>query len=109
MDRKRWSKTRYSGKSSKSKNREYRKIEREFSTIESIVELKIQEDDVNKKNETDEKRARYKTSFENTKLPVTNEELEDFTNKRLLSGNVIHGFNILCRRKFKYVAGLQDS
>ena len=48
MDRKSWSKTRYSGKSSKSKTREYRKIEREYSTIESIVELKIQQDDVNK-------------------------------------------------------------
>ena len=105
MDRKSWSKTRYSGKSSKSKTREYRKIEREYSTIESIVELKIQEDDVNKENETDEKREGYKTSFKNTKLPVTNEEFEDFTDKRLLSGNVIHGFNILCRRKFKHIAG----
>ena len=106
MDRKSWSKTRYSGKSSKSKTREYRKIEREYSTIESIVELKIQEDDVNKENETDEKREGYKTSFKNTKLPVANEEFEDFTEKRLLSGNVIHGFNILCRRKFKHIAGL---
>ena len=106
MDRKSWSKTRYSGKSSKSKTREYRKIEREYSTIESIVELKIQQDDVNKENETDEKREGYKTLFKNTKLPVTNEEFEDFTDKRLLSGNVIHGFNILCRRKFKHIAGL---
>ena len=109
MGRKSWSKTRYTGKSSKSENREHRKIEREYGTIKSIVELEIQEDDVNKENETDGKRKGYKTLFKNTRLPVTNEEFEGITNKRLLSDNVIHGFNILYRRKFEHVAGLQDS
>ena len=79
-----------------------------YKIIESIVELEIQDDDVNKENETDEERKRCKTSFKNTKLPVTNEDLEDITNKRILSDNVIHGFNILCRRQFEHVAGLQD-
>ena len=60
-----------------------------YKIIESIVELEIQDDDVNKENETDEERKRYKTSFKNTKLPVTNEDLEDITNKRILSDNVI--------------------
>ena len=55
-----------------------------YSTIESIVEREIQNDDVNKENETDEERKRYKTPFKNTKLPVTNEDLEDITNKRML-------------------------
>ena len=43
-----------------------------------------------------------------TKLPVTNEDLENITNKRMLSDDVIHGFNILCGRQFEHVAGLQD-
>ena len=79
-----------------------------YSTIESIMELEIQDNDVNKENEIDEERKGYKTSFKNTKLPVTKEDLEDITNKRMLSDNVIHGFNILCRRQFEHVAGLQD-
>ena len=78
-----------------------------YSTIESIVELEVQEVDINKGNEIDEERKRCKASFKNTGLPVTNEDLEDSTNKRMLSDNVIHGFNILCRRQFD-VAGLQD-
>ena len=69
----------------------------------SGMELKTQEDDVNKENETDEERNGYKTSF---KLAVTNEDLEDITNKRMLSDNFIHGFNILCRRQFEHFAGL---
>ena len=79
-----------------------------YSTTESIVELEIEKDDVNKENEIDEERKGYKTSFKNTKLPVTNEDLEDITNKRMLSDNFILGFNILCRRQFEHVAGLQD-
>ena len=73
-----------------------------YSTIESIVELEIQEDDVNKANEIDEERKRYKT-LKNTKLPVKNKYLEDITNKRMLSDNFTHGFNILCRRQFENV------
>ena len=65
--------------------------------------LKTQEDDVNKENETDEEKNGYKTSF---KLAVTNEDLEDITNKRMLSDNFIHGFSILCRRQFEHFAGL---
>ena len=79
-----------------------------YSTIESIVELEIQDDDVNKENEIDEERKGYTTSFKNTELPVTNEDLEDITNKRMLSDNVIHGFNILFRKQFEHVAGLQN-
>ena len=79
-----------------------------YSTIESIVELEMQDDDVNKENEIDEERKGYKTYFKNTKLPVTNKALEDITNKRLLSDNVTHGFNILCGKQFENVAGLQD-
>ena len=78
-----------------------------YSTIESIVELETQEDDVNKENEIDEQRNWYKASFKNTKLPVTNKDLEDITRKRMLSYNVIHGFYILCRRQFEHVAVLQ--
>ena len=63
-----------------------------YSTIESIVELEIQEDDINKENKIDEERRGYKTFFKNTELPVTNEDLEDVTNKRMLSDNVVHGF-----------------
>ena len=69
----------------------------------------MQEDDVNKENEIDEERKGYKTYFNNAKLPVTNEDLEDITNKRLLSDNVIHGFNILCRRQCEHVTELQES
>ena len=72
------------------------------------MELEIQEDDVNKENEIDEEKKEYKTSFKNANFPVTNKDLEDITNKITLSGNVIHGFNILCRRQFEHVAGLQD-
>ena len=72
------------------------------------MELEIQEDDVNRENGIDEDRKGYKSSFSNTKLPVTKEYLEDITNKRMVSDNVIHGFNILCRRQFEHVAGLQD-
>ena len=72
------------------------------------MELEIQEDDVHKENEIGEERKGYKTSLKNTKFPVTNEDLEDIINKRLLSDIVIHGFNILCRRQFEHVAGLQD-
>ena len=72
------------------------------------MELEIQDNDVNKENEIDEGRKGYKTSFKNTKLRVTKEDLEDITNKRMLSNNVIYGFNILCRRQFEHVAGLQD-
>ena len=79
-----------------------------YSTIESIVELEIQEDDVNKENEIDEERKRYTTYFKNIKLPVTNEDLEDITNKRMISDNFIHEFNILYQRQFEHVAGLQD-
>ena len=61
-----------------------------YSTIESIVELETQEDDANKENETDDEREGYTGSFKNKKLPVTKEVLEDITNKRLLSDNVIH-------------------
>ena len=78
-----------------------------YSTIENIVELEIQEDDVNKENEIDEQKNGYKASFKNTKLPVTNKDLEDITKKRMLSCNVIHGFYILCRRQFEHVAVLQ--
>ena len=53
------------------------------------------------------KKERCKASFKNTGFPVTNEDLEDSTNKRMLSDNVIYGFNILCRRQFD-VAELQD-
>ena len=74
------------------------------SAIASIVELEIQDDDVNKENEIDEERKEFK----NTKLPVTNENLEDIKNKRMLSDNAICEFNILCRRQFEHVAGLQD-
>ena len=66
-----------------------------YSAIKSIVEPEIQEDDVNKENKIDEERKGCKTSFKNTKLPVTNEDLEDITNKRMPSDNVIHGFNPL--------------
>ena len=45
-----------------------------YSTIESIVELEIQDDDVNKENEIDKERKEYKTYFKNTKLPATNED-----------------------------------
>ena len=55
-----------------------------YSTIESIVELEIQDDDGNNENEIDEERKGYKTSFKNTKLPVTNEDLEDIAHKRML-------------------------
>ena len=79
-----------------------------YSTIETIVELEIQEDDIIKENEIDEERKGYKTFFKNTELLVTNEDFEDISNKRMLSDNVIHGFNILCRRQFEHVAGLQD-
>ena len=34
-----------------------------YSSTESIVELEMQEDDVNKENEIDEERKEYKTSF----------------------------------------------
>ena len=47
---------------------------RRYSAIESIVELEIQDDDVNKENEIDGERKIYKTSFKNTKLPITNED-----------------------------------
>ena len=40
------------------------------------MELEIQDDDVNKENEIDGERKIYKTSFKNTKLPVTNEDSE---------------------------------
>ena len=70
-----------------------------YSTIASIVDFEIQDD---------EERKGFKTSFKNTKLPVTNENLEDIKNKRMLSDNAIHGFNILCRRQFEHVAGFQD-
>ena len=63
-----------------------------YSTIESIVELETQEDDINKENKIDEERRGYKTFLKNTELPVTNEDLEDITNKRMLSDNVAHGF-----------------
>lgn len=72
------------------------------------MELEIQEDDANRENGIDEDRKGYKSSFSNTKLPITKEYLEDITNKRMVSDNVIHGFNILCRRQFEHVAGLQD-
>ena len=55
-----------------------------YSTIESIVELEIQDDDINKENEIDEERKGYKTAFKNTTLPVRNEDIEDITNKRML-------------------------
>ena len=55
-----------------------------YSRIESIVELEMQDDDVNKENEIDEERKGYKTSFKNTKILVTNKNLEDITNKRML-------------------------
>ena len=63
-----------------------------YSTIVSAVELEIQDDDddeiqdddVNKENKIDEERKGYKISFKNTKLPVTNADLEDITNKRML-------------------------
>ena len=45
--------------------------------------------------------SKYKTS-------VTNEDLENITNKRMLSDNVIHGFDILCKRHFEHVEGFQD-
>ena len=77
-----------------------------YSTIESIVELEVQDNDVNKENEIDEERKGYKTSFKNTKLPVTKEDLEYISNERMLSDNVIHGFNILCRRQYEHAAGL---
>ena len=79
-----------------------------YSTIESTAELEIQEDDINRENEIDEERKGYKTFVKNTELPVTNEDLEDITNKRMLSHNVINGFNILCRREFEHAAGFQD-
>ena len=72
------------------------------------MELEIEDDDVNKENKIGEEKKGYKISFKNTKLPVTNEDLEDITNKRMLWDNVIHGFNILCRRQFEHIAGLQD-
>ena len=34
-----------------------------YSSTESIVELEMKEDDVNKENEIDEERKEYKTSF----------------------------------------------
>ena len=55
-----------------------------YSTIESIVELEIQENDIKKENKIDEERKRSETFFKNTELPVTNEDLEDITNKRML-------------------------
>ena len=63
---------------------------------------------MNKENEIVEERKGYKTSFKNANLPVTKEDLEDITIKRLISDNVIHGFNILCRRPFEHAAGIQD-
>ena len=72
------------------------------------MELDIQEYDVNKENKIDEERKGYNTFLKNTKLPVTNEDLEDITNKRMLADNVIHGFNALCRRQLEHVSGLQD-
>ena len=90
--------------SSKSENRELREIAR----VESAVALEKKEDDVNKENEIDKERKGYKTSFKNTKLPVTNEDLEEIINKIRLSDNVIHGFNILYIRQFENAAGLQD-
>ena len=82
MDRKSWSKKGYTGKSSKSENRE----DREIAEVQhnSAVELEIEDDDVNKENKIGEEKKGYKISFKNTKLPVTNEDLEDITNKRML-------------------------
>ena len=37
-----------------------------YNTIESIVELEIKEDDVNKETQIDEERKRCKISFKNT-------------------------------------------
>ena len=34
--------------------------------------------------------------------------IENITNKRILSDNVINGFNIPFRRKFEHAGGLQD-
>ena len=79
-----------------------------YSTIKSIVELQTQEDDVNKENEIDEGRKGFKNFFKNTKRSVTKEDLEDITNKRMLSDNIIHGFDVPCRRQFEHVAGHQD-
>ena len=69
-----------------------------YSATASIVELEIQDDDVNKENEINEERKGFKTSFRNTKLPVTNKNLEDIKNKRIPSDNAIYEFNIFCRR-----------
>ena len=53
-----------------------------------MMQKEIDEIDV---NEIDEEREEYTGFFKNTKLPVTKEVLEDITNKRMLSDNVIHG------------------
>ena len=77
-----------------------------YNKLESIVELETQRDHADKENETDEEIQEHTTYFKNTKLPLTNEDLENIINKRMLSENVIHGLNIFCRRQFEHVVGL---
>ena len=60
------------------------------------------------RRETERDTEKERTSFKHTKLSVTNEDINDITNKRMLSSNansVIQVFTILCRMQIEHVAG----